>query len=93
MMHLLFNPWQHFLIYGVVHNYQHYQKRTQSTLFVTPSLPKEYFENVDFGGPHIKMQCIIINILKSVWQPLTPCPQRTLCTLVKIMTILDEPLK
>ena len=39
-----------------------YQKRTQSTFFVTPSLPKEYFENVDFGDPGMKVQCIIINI-------------------------------
>ena len=36
---------------------------------------KEYFENVNFGHPHMKMQCIIINILKSVLDPL---PQRTL---------------
>ena len=35
---------------GVVQNCQHYQKRTQSTLICDPpaSLPKEYFENVDF---------------------------------------------
>ena len=41
----------HWLQLGVVHNCQHNQKHTQSTLFcdpLPPSLPKEYFENVDF---------------------------------------------
>ena len=34
---------------GVVQNCQYYQKLTQSTVFFgTHSLPKEYFENVDF---------------------------------------------
>ena len=59
-----------------LHNYQHYQKRTQSTLFcdpLPPSLLKEYFENVDFCDPLMKMQCIIINI-KKAYQPWTPPP-------------------
>ena len=61
---------------GVVHNYQHYQKRTQSTLLcdsLPPSLLKEYFENVDFCDPLMKMQCIIINI-KKAYQPWPPPP-------------------
>ena len=34
------------------------------------------------------------DILKSVRSPLTPSPpQRTLCTLVKMMTIMDDPLE
>ena len=35
---------------GVVHNCEHYQKHTQSSLFCDPSLPpsQEYFENLDF---------------------------------------------
>ena len=47
--------------------------------FVTPSSkPKEYFENVNFEE---KNHCTINDIF------------RKLCTLAKIMTILDEPLQ
>ena len=48
---------------GVVHNCQHCQKRTRSTLFATPSLPpKRVLRKCWFHRPHVKMQCIIINI-------------------------------
>ena len=39
----------------------------------------------------MKMQCIIINILKSVQQPLTPLPAYSVYILLKMMTILDDP--
>ena len=43
-------------VLGVIQNCQYYKERTQGTLyqalfFVTPSLQKEYFENVDFATP------------------------------------------
>ncbi len=41
------------------------------------------YENEMHKNHHLK---------KSVWRPLTPSPQRNLCTLVKMMTILDDAL-
>ena len=42
----------HYVVTGVDQNCQHYQERTQSTLFCDPLPPyQEYFENVDFETP------------------------------------------
>ena len=38
----------------------------------------------------MKMQCISQHFLKALSGPVPP-PQRTLCTLVKMLTILDDP--
>ena len=73
--------------------YQHYQKRTQSTLFGDPLPPSQKstlkmlilanrYENAMHQNKHFKKCTAAID----------PLPQRTLCTLLKLITILDDPL-
>ena len=75
---------------GVIQNCQHYQKRTQTTLFCDPLSPKRVLWKCWFLTTHTKMQCIIINIFKNRTVAIDPPPP--LCTLVKMVTILVDPL-
>ena len=54
---------------------------------------KEYFENVDFETPPLKKsQCIITTFLiRKHTAAIDPLPQCTMCTLVKMITIPEDP--
>ena len=75
----------------------HYRERAQSTLFChpLPTLPEEYFVNVDFEIASQNRNVPFRNDIKETKQKSgisrTPPSQRMLCMLVKIMIILDDP--